>query len=95
MRSTPTESVSTRLKLLVCLANTGVKPPSIDNSIPVMKLLSFDARNTAAALAKTIFDVLGIIAVFRGPNRCMKKVRKGQRQNDSADLSRERDPNDC
>jgi len=26
-RSTPTESVSTRLKLLVCLASTGVKTP--------------------------------------------------------------------
>jgi hypothetical protein len=31
-----------------------------------MKPLSFDARNTAAALAKTIFDVLRIIAVFLG-----------------------------
>ena len=28
MRSTPTESVSTRLKLLVCLAKTGVKAPA-------------------------------------------------------------------
>jgi len=51
-----------------------VKPPSTDNSIPVMRLLSFDARNTAAALA---------------PSRCMKRARKGQRQNDSVDLSGE------
>jgi hypothetical protein len=40
------------------------KPPSTDNSIPVMKLLFSDARNTAPALAKTIFEVLRIIAVL-------------------------------
>ena len=28
MRSTPTDSVSTRLKLLVCLARTGVNAPA-------------------------------------------------------------------
>src|SRR5437879_12547533 len=74
------------------LASTGAKPPSTDNSIPVMKLLSSDARNTAAALAKTIFDVLRIMAVFLAPSRGMKRARKGQRQNDSVDLSVERDP---
>jgi len=40
------------------------KPPSTDNSIPVMKLLFSDARNAASALAKTIFEVLRIIAVL-------------------------------
>jgi len=40
------------------------KPPSTDNSIPVMKLLFSDARNAAPALAKTIFEVLRIIAVL-------------------------------
>jgi hypothetical protein len=41
-----------------------------------MKLLSFDARNTAAALAKTIFDVLRIIAVFLGTEPMHEKGKK-------------------
>jgi hypothetical protein len=78
MRSTPIESVSIRLNLLLCFAKTGVKAPETMSpnvrSLEVQEQIRISVRDTRG---KSILLISRLVTSVSSPRRCWRPTIEG------------------